>query len=387
MATEQHRDHRDAKAGLRTWLQQFTTAQRPRTPAPSHIPPYSYPHAPGDYGPPPGTVFGRPLKDSLKCASVQISTADASGKLYVWGYIPVVVAKWYIVLFCPFVATEVRGTFRQPGSEKRTRDLQAVFETPPRYGKSLDWKQENYTSYDVATVFCRYLSRLPEPVIPYDLYFPPYNQETVIATYKRLIHSMAHANQYLLLYVLDLLSVFARKSDKNLMTAHNLAVVFRPGLMGHPEHKLERDEHRLSQDVLEFLIVNQDWFMLDNPPPPALPPTPSRSLTPPLSPHSAGASVSDDEGPDGWRIIERHQRLPGERAKHGAGPSPSQTTTTNKGEKGKERAQMPPPVSGITYPGIIRSRTVPTTRKGRPSTADSAPALLRKARRTSTQPV
>ena len=30
---------------------------------------------------------------------------------------------------------------------------------------------------------------------------------------------MPRANQYLLLYVLDLLSVFARKSDKNLMTA------------------------------------------------------------------------------------------------------------------------------------------------------------------------
>jgi hypothetical protein len=30
---------------------------------------------------------------------------------------------------------------------------------------------------------------------------------------------MPRANQYLLLYVLDLLSVFARKADKNLMTA------------------------------------------------------------------------------------------------------------------------------------------------------------------------
>ncbi len=30
---------------------------------------------------------------------------------------------------------------------------------------------------------------------------------------------MPRANQYLLLYVLDLLSVFARKSDINLMTA------------------------------------------------------------------------------------------------------------------------------------------------------------------------
>lgn len=45
------------------------------------------------------------------------------------------------------------------------------------------------------------------------------SQDTVIATYKRLIRAMPRANQYLLLYVLDLLSVFARKADKNLMTA------------------------------------------------------------------------------------------------------------------------------------------------------------------------
>jgi hypothetical protein len=33
---------------------------------------------------------------------------------------------------CPCVATEIEGTFRVNGSNKRMRDLQAVFETPPR---------------------------------------------------------------------------------------------------------------------------------------------------------------------------------------------------------------------------------------------------------------
>lgn len=42
----------------------------------------------------PYAVFGTPLGESLKCASVQISTAG-NGGLYVYGYIPVVVAKWY----------------------------------------------------------------------------------------------------------------------------------------------------------------------------------------------------------------------------------------------------------------------------------------------------
>lgn len=39
-------------------------------------------------------IFGKPLKEGLKHASVQISTANSNGELYVWGYIPVVVAKW-----------------------------------------------------------------------------------------------------------------------------------------------------------------------------------------------------------------------------------------------------------------------------------------------------
>lgn len=41
-------------------------------------------------------VFGKTLTESLQYASVQISTANANGDLYVWGYIPVVVAKWFV---------------------------------------------------------------------------------------------------------------------------------------------------------------------------------------------------------------------------------------------------------------------------------------------------
>ncbi|KAI9453334.1 Rho GTPase activation protein [Russula earlei] len=421
---KEHRDHhREGKPGLRTWWQHIITTQKPRTPASPHAHTRSLPQPqsqPQEYvRPPPGAVFGRPLKESVRYASVQISTADPSGRLYVWGYIPVVVAK--CGLFLKENATEVEGTFRVNGSNKRMRDLQAIFETPPRYGKALNWKQENYTSHDVASVFRRYLTQMPvrgltrarahtffphlavadvhmlvviqEPVIPYEFYFPfrdaiankPYNQEVVIATYKRLIHSMPPANQYLLLYVLDLLSVFARKSDKNLMTAQNLAVIFRPGLISHPTHELSPTEHRLSQDVLEFLIAHQDWFMLDTQSPPVLPAPPSRSLTPPITAHSAGASmtVSDDDGPDGWRIVDRHPR------------PPAQTTERPQIQQQAEARRS------LGARGIMRSRTVPA-RKSRSNTVDAgalqrgpgvasgsapSPGVLRKARRASAQPV
>ena len=53
---------------------------------------------------------------------MQISTADATGRLYVWGYIPVVVAKWcveplYLLDSPPFPF--VRPLFTLPSGEKK----------------------------------------------------------------------------------------------------------------------------------------------------------------------------------------------------------------------------------------------------------------------------
>jgi hypothetical protein len=152
---------------------------------------------------------------------------------------------------------------------------------------------------------------------------------------------MPRANQYLLLYVLDLLSVFARKSDKNLMTATStrspfaidlslsssfsradLAVIFRPGLISHPNHEMSPGEHALSQRVLEFLIAQQDWFLLDIPPPPRS--EQSSSWKPPPRPQHAHTQIPSEEDSDlavvpssddehtsvagGWKLVGRDRR-------------------------------------------------------------------------------
>jgi hypothetical protein len=72
--------------------------------------------------------------------------------------------------------------------------------------------------------------------------------------------------------VLDLLSVFARKSEKNLMNAPSkrmldpcsldLALIFQPGVLSHPVHAMRPKEHVLSQQVLEYLIEHQDSFLI-----------------------------------------------------------------------------------------------------------------------------
>jgi len=274
-------------------------------------------------------------------------------------------------------ATEVEGTFRVNGSNKRMRELQAKFETPPRYGKDLDWKSENFTTHDVASVFRRYLTQMPETVIPFNMYHEfrnalakkPYNQDEVITTYKRLIRSMPRANQYLLLYVLDLLSVFARKCDKNLMTPANLAVIFRPAILSHPDHELLPKEHQLSQNVLEFLIAHQDWFMLDIPPPPE----PNSSIAQRQDDVEVMPS-SDEEVGGGWKLVNRSDSLRITRRRtfterSGASPGPGSLHERIDDEL-TPVTESPPSVSTIHASGSIkRSRTMPhRSRRGREDT-------------------
>lgn len=66
-----------------------------------------------------------------------------------------------------------------------------------------------------------------------------------------------------LVYLLDLLFLFSQHSDKNLMTAKNLAAIFQPSMISHPEHDMNPKEYELSRVVLEFL-VNFSYKILPN---------------------------------------------------------------------------------------------------------------------------
>jgi hypothetical protein len=150
--------------------------------------------------------------------------------------------------------------------------MQIVFDRPDyRYGKGLDWT--GYTVHDAANLLLRYLSQLPVPLVPlecYDHFRNPLRElkspgisdhETAIMTYQSLIKEMPSLHRQLLLYLLDLLAVFAAKSDLNKMTTPKIATIFQPGLLSHPEHSVFPNEQQLSQEVLIFLIENQERFL------------------------------------------------------------------------------------------------------------------------------
>ncbi|GFF29964.1 GTPase-activating protein SAC7 [Aspergillus lentulus] len=227
----------------------------------------------------PQGIFGVPLNVSIKYANVAISLTNDNGESFIYGYVPIVVAKCGV--FLKEKATDVEGIFRLNGSAKRIKDLQEIFDSPERYGKGLDWT--GYTVHDAANVLRRYLNQLPEPIVPLDFYerfreplrayqrqvqengssadSDAFDHAKAVAAYQQLIRELPPLNKQLLLYILDLLAVFASKSDQNRMTSANLSAIFQPGLLSHPQHDMSPDEYKLSQDVLIFLIENQDHFL------------------------------------------------------------------------------------------------------------------------------
>lgn len=287
------------------------------------------------------------------------------------------------------IATDVEGIFRLAGSEKRIKELKIAFDSPDRYGKGLDWT--GYTVHDAANILRRYFNQLPEPIIPLEFYerfrdplknhqaqavgvmdaqsptIGDFDQEAAIRIYQALITELPPLNRQLLLYILDLLAVFASKSDLNKMTTPNLAAIFQPGLLSHPQHDMAPQEYRLSQDVLIFLIENQDSFLIGMPGTaadhetvkevqsgvpspnkvPASPVTPSRSKT--VVNRSTSNSSSNAEGR--WNSLRRNVSVSSKHSKRSeAGPTP---VTPSGGTPST-------PVGGSVH----RSNTVPTRRPG-----------------------
>lgn len=240
-------------------------------------------------------IFGVPLETSVKYASVKISLTDRNGESFVYGHVPVIIAKCCVYL--KQHALDVEGIFRVPGSSRRIKELQNEFNSPPRFGKDIDW--EGYTVHDAANLLRRYLNTLPEPIIPLSLVesfrkplakypsipaylnaqfqllnpgaetsaseeVPPPSSEDVnkaVEEYQSLIFGLPPIRLQLIVYLLDLLSVFVAQSKETRMPASNLAATFQPAILSHPEHDMNPEEYQLSRLVVEFLIRNNGTIL------------------------------------------------------------------------------------------------------------------------------
>lgn len=266
-----------------------------------------------------GQVFGVSLSDSLSIASAEVIIQS---ELSSFGRIPIVVAKCGAYLKQNGLSTS--GIFRIAGNNKRVKELQYIFSTPPNYGTKFNgW--DVFTVHDVASVLRRFLNNLVEPLTPLQLYedfrtplrsrprilrhmtkesreskesegvitkhslneqenqHPSGTQEgneidkeekerlrqqkkqrhrkrltrdikAAIKEYEVLFTQLSDDSKQLSIYLLDLLSLFSQQSDQNLMTARNLASIFQPSILSHPDHDMDPKEYELSRLVVEFLI-------------------------------------------------------------------------------------------------------------------------------------
>lgn len=137
-----------------------------------------------------------------------------------------------------------------------------------------DWT--GFTLHDVAGVLLRYLKALPEPVIPYADYesfttplrpymdnitaIPQEDHQNVIKELQRYILELPPPNRHLLLYLLDILAVYAYYSDINMMTTTRLVSVFQPSLLAMPPSQMDAENHYYASQAMVFMIEYQDSF-------------------------------------------------------------------------------------------------------------------------------
>ncbi|KAI8149330.1 Rho GTPase activation protein [Fennellomyces sp. T-0311] len=317
-------------------------------------------------------VFGLPLVESIKYAHSSISYVDAKTGKRCYGIIPTIIAK------CGSYLKEegllIEGIFRMSGSAKRIGRLQSLFDDSEDYGARFNWEGA-YTVHDAANVMRRFLNHLPEPVITLDYYRPfkdAMNEEypsidAKIDAFQNLIYKLPLVHQYLLLYLMDMLGLFAMTSEVTRMDISALAAVFAPGVLSHPDDELNPAGYKESQRVIEFLIEHQDKFAA---PQSLIPPNqsmiPRHNPTPKetVSESSLRRKLSNnsDKRADMARIAQDLQ-------KHGLGSTPAlQRSATTSMAKGK-RPGIPFNDTAISLPyentattQLKRSKTVPSKR-------------------------
>ena len=187
-------------------------------------------------------------------------------------------AEAYIAL-----GTKVENIFAQSGNPSRVMHLQKAFNASRRYGRGLKWT--GYTVHDAASLLLRYLKTLPEPLVPYQFYelfttgFHTEGEQIVqgnheqdraaikkarIAKLRRNILDLPPLSRTMLLYILDLLAVFASLAEDNQMTSTRLVSLFQPSLLARPPASMSSNEHEFALRIMVFMVDHQNEFLMES---------------------------------------------------------------------------------------------------------------------------
>lgn len=240
--------------------------------------------------------------------------------------------------------------------------------------------------HDAANILRRYFNHLPEPIIPlgnYDSFRDPlrdhqaeavgplegqspstggFDPDAAVRTYQHHIKELPSLNRQLLLYILDLLAVFAAKSDVNKMTTHNLAAIFQPGILSHPQHDMSPADYRLSQDVLIFLIDNQDHFLIGMEGTAVDEGTVKHIESGPSTPQAMTPTTPGRNGTGIGRSISAASSAGAESVRKYSGVRRNVSTSSKRSRTSAVPSPITPAVGSPTTSGVHRSNTLPSKR-------------------------
>lgn len=266
-----------------------------------------------------------------------------------------------------------------------------------RLWTKFEWEHGKYTVHDAANVMRRFLNHLPEPVIPLDYYRPfkeAYDDDydtsnAKIEAFQNLIDCLPLVHQYLLMYIMDMLGLFANAEEKTRMSISSLAAVFAPGILSHPDDEYRPGGYKESQSVLEFLIRNHDQFTAPRSCIPA-----GQSLIPRSSPANIPASLrrkastasSKESRHRKGSIDQSSVPLPPQQQqqhsllqKHHMMSSPSLSKPRRPSLPFSQTTISLPDHDGSTTPLLKRSNTMPLKRAHNKNTDQGLPVPMKKS--------
>lgn len=166
-----------------------------------------------------GAIFGRPLEDILRFEMVR----DPKRK------IPEVLELCAEFLLKRGINEE--GIFRLPGRSVLIKQMCDAFDR----GEQPQIDVPEMDVHTAASIFKGYLRDLPGPLVPVEFYEPvmravtremPVNRERALDRLSQLMRNIPVANYNVLQFVCQFLRKVADRSERNKMTATNLATVF-----------------------------------------------------------------------------------------------------------------------------------------------------------------
>jgi uncharacterized membrane protein len=114
----------------------------------------------------------------------------------------------------------------------------------------------------------RYLKSLPEPIIPYSFYskftselMPFIDREVnhvetprILEIVTGLAKELPPLSRHLLVYIMDIIGVFAYWSESNNMTLLKLVSTFQPSIISGPPDEMDAEAHHIAASVAMVLV-------------------------------------------------------------------------------------------------------------------------------------